>query len=492
MLEVYMQTTVKTLFERGYSKTQIAKMLGIDRKTVRKVLKNPDKEYKMEKKPHPSLLDEHREFIEASINKELSAMRIFQDLQKNVGFEGGYSTVRDYVRKLKDNPQSVYMVIETLPGEESQVDFGYIGTINIGAKRKKAWIFVMTLSYSRYMFVKIVFDQSVKTFIQCHVDSFKSFGGVPETVKIDNLKAGIIEANFYEPVVQRTYAAFAAHYGFWAQPCRVRVPTDKGKVERAVDYVKENCFKGREFKDIEEAKAFLQNWLETIANVRIHGTTKRKPSEVFKATEKGALKELTLDDFIFSDSAKATLNINCHLAYKANYYSAPFQYIGMDLDVIEVNKLVKVYMDQKEIAIHTLWTGEKGKCVTNKEHYPHHKNITLDEILSIQSEEMAAIGPAAAAFFTEFAGNPLKKYDYRVISGILALRKKHKDETIDAACARASYYGSLSYTTVRKICEKDLKMLPLDTNETYISEQTGELARDLGEYALLSELGAIQ
>ncbi len=96
----------------------------------------------MEKKLHPSMLDEHHEFIEASISKELSAMRIFQDLQRDTGFEGAYTTVRDYVRKLKDNQRAVYMVIETLPGEESQVDFGYIGTLNVGGKRKKAWIFV--------------------------------------------------------------------------------------------------------------------------------------------------------------------------------------------------------------------------------------------------------------------------------------------------------------------------------------------------------------
>lgn len=486
-----MQTTVKTLFEKGYSKTQIAKMLEIDRKTVRKVLKYPDKEYKMEKKPHPSMLDKYREFIETSIYKELSATRIFQDLQREYGFEGGYSTVRDYIRKIKADNQKAYMVIQTLPGEESQVDFGYIGTLNVGGKRKKAWVFIMTLSYSRYMFVKIVFDQKVKTFIQCHVDAFKYFGGVPETVKIDNLKAGIIEANFFEPIVQRTYAAFAAHYDFWAQPCRVYRPTDKGKVESSVDYVKENCFKGRDFTDIDEAVAFLNHWLETIANVRIHGTTKRKPAEIFHTIEKAKLKELVTEDFIFSDSARATVHINCHLSYKANYYSVPFQYIGMELDVIEVNNLVKIYFEQKEVALHTLCTGEKGKHITNKDHYPQHKNITLEDILSRQRKEMAAIGQAALAFFDEFAREDLKKYDYRIISGILALRKKYKDETIDAACARAAYYGSYSYTTVRKICQKDLTMLPVHGNETYINEQTGDLARDLNEYALLSELGAI-
>lgn len=490
MLEVHMQTTVKTLFEKGYNKTQIGEMLGIDRKTVRKILKNPDKDDKMEKKPHPSKLDKHREFIEASICKELSATRIFQDLQREYGYEGSYTAVRDYVRKLKDGQQKAYMVIETLPGEESQVDFGYIGTLTLGGKRKKAWIFIMTLSYSRYMFVKIVFDQSVKTFIQCHVEAFKFFGGVTETVKIDNLKAGIIEANFFEPVVQRTYAAFAAHYGFWAQPTRVYTPTDKGKVEKTVDYVKENCFKGREFKDAEQAQAFLVDWLNNVANVRIHGTTRKKPAEVFNNIEKEALMELTAEDFIFTDSAKATLNTNCHLAYKGNYYSAPFQYIGMELEVIEVNNLIKIYLDQKEIALHTLWTGEKGHYTTNKDHYPSNKTISLNEIMSRQREEMATVGEEALAFFEEFSNSDLKKYDYRTISGILALRKKYSDDTINAACSRAHYYGSLSYTTVRKICEKDLNKLPIERNESYTNEQTGELARDLSEYATLTELGA--
>lgn len=486
-----MQITIKTLLEKGYNKTQIGKLLRIDRKTVRKVLMNPDKDVPVEKKAHPSTLDIYREFIEVSIFKELSATRIYQDLQAQ-GFNGSYSAVRDYVRKLRTNSKDVFMVLETLPGEESQVDFGQIGSLNIDGKRKKAWVFVMTLSYSRYMFAKIVFDQTVKTFIHCHIDSFRYFGGVTETVRIDNLKAGIIEANFYEPIVQRTYAAFAAHYDFWPQPCRVYKPTDKGKVEKGIDYVKDNCFKGRDFKDVDEAEEFLRHWLDNIANTRIHGTTKKKPVDVFNSLEKTTLKKLNPVDFIFSDSAKATLNTNCHLSYKGNYYSAPFQYIGMELDVIEVNNLVKVYFEQKEIALHLL-CGEKGKYMTRNEHYPSHKNITVEDILLRQRGEMAVIGPSALEFFDRFTGQgTLKRYNYKTISGILALRKKYEVETINAACARAAYYGSLSYTTVRKICEKDLTMLPVSTNEAYINDQTHELLRDLSAYTALSELGAIQ
>ena len=113
------------------------------------------------------------------------------------------------------------------------------------------------LSYSRYMYAEIVLDQSVATFINCHVNGFRYFGGVPETVKIDNLKAAILEADFYEPLTQRTYAAFAAHYGFLPNPCRVYTPTDKGKVESNVKYIKDNCFKAREFKDIVDCQVKL-------------------------------------------------------------------------------------------------------------------------------------------------------------------------------------------------------------------------------------------
>ena len=492
MLGVHMQTTVKTLFEKGHSKTQIARMLKIDRKTVRKVLKNPNKEYRMEKKPHPSVLDEHREFIEAGIAKELTAQRIFQDLQGTVGFEGSYSTVRDYVRKLKGKRQTVYMVMETLPGEEGQIDFGSIGTLLVGGKRKKAWAFIMTLGYSRYMFVKIVFNQSVKTFIGCHVDAFRYFGGVPGTVVLDNLKAGIIDANFYEPVVQRTYAAFAAHYGFFAQPCRVYTPTDKGKVERAVDYVKENCFKGRDFRDEGEAALFLSHWLERVANCRIHGTTKKKPVEVFETIEKAKLKSLNPQDFVFSDSAQAVVYPNCHFAYKGNYYSAPFQYIGNQLDIIEVNNLVKVYFDQQEVALHTLWEGEKGKHITNHNHYPAQKNVSRQEILSRQREEMASVGEEALLFFEAFVDQgDLPKYGYRSISGIVSLRKQYDDHTLNAACARALYYRSFSYATVRRICEKDLTLLPLPHAEAPAEAVTGEYARDLHDYLTLGELGVM-
>ena len=235
-----MQTTIQTLYKKGYSKARISRELGVSPKTIRKVLRaaeNGDGE--IQKQPHPSVLDKHLEFIEIQRGKGLSRQRIYQDLVAGQGYSGSYSAVRDYVTKLEKRPPKAFMVMTALPGEEAQVDFGYIGTLKVRGKARKAWVFIMSLSYSRQMHVSITLDQTIQTFIQCHTAAFNFFGGVPETVKIDNLKAGVVETNFYEPIVQRTYSTYAAHYGFWPQPCRVYTPTDKGVVEANVKYVKD-------------------------------------------------------------------------------------------------------------------------------------------------------------------------------------------------------------------------------------------------------------
>ncbi|URZ00530.1 hypothetical protein CLAUR_005180 [Clostridium felsineum] len=159
----------------------------------------------------------------------------------------------------------------------------------------------------------------LKTFIECHKNAFKYFMGVPQIVKIDNLKAAILEADFSEPTVQKHYAAFANWYGFMIEPCRIYTPTDKGKVESNVKYVKNNCFKGRDFESYNKAKEFLNIWLKDTVNLRIHGTTKKVPSELFNTVEKLKLKALPKDDYTISSSCRCIVNTNCHISYKGNY-----------------------------------------------------------------------------------------------------------------------------------------------------------------------------
>lgn len=491
MLEVAMKTTIRTLFKKGYSKTKIGEMLGIDRKTVRKILNEPEEKDKDKAGPWPSKLDPYREFIEIQSNKGISITRIHEDLKDLYGVECGYTTLHDYVTKLKLVQPHAYMILDSLPGEEAQVDFGYIGTLNVSGKPKKAWVFVMSLSYSRYMYAEITFDQSVKTFVRCHVNAFKYFHGVPETVKIDNLKAAIVETDFYEPTVQRTYAAFAEHYGFLPNPCRVYTPTDKGKIESNVKYVKNNCFKGRDFENYEEAAVFLKKWLEERANQRIHGTTKKVPFEVYRDEEQRKLKPLPEEEFIFTKSEKAVVRTDCHIVYDGNMYSVPYTFIGLDVDVIEINQLLKIYYEGKEIALHTLIRNAKGEHRTDKNHYPRSKTISQEEILSRYQEQMGEIGEHALEFLEKFYTTKMyKDHHYRSISGILALARRYDNDVVDRACERACYYGNISYKSIKKICESGLYDLPIERLDTEPHESDSKI-RSLSEYRNMMGLGVI-
>ena len=491
-----MQTTIKTLYEQGYNKSQIARMLNVDRKTIRKVINSKEGGYtEVPGKEPSSQFDPYKEYILAKMEKGLSIKRIYQDLVREHEITGTYSGVRHYVRKHRPPKQNVFMVMHSLPGEEAQVDFGFVGTLNVGGKSRKAWIFIMVLSYSRYMYAKIVLDQSVKTFIGCHVNAFRYFRGVPQIIKVDNLKAAVIAADFYEPLIQRTYAEFAKHYGFLPQPCRVYTPTDKGKVEAAVKYVKDNCFKGRDFADIEEAEKFLSGWLDQVANQRVHGTTQKIPADLFHQKEAEALGELPASDFTMSASDTAVVGPQCHICYRANYYSVPYEYISCKVDVIEVNNLLKVYFKGKEIALHTLETKRKGEHITDKSHYPSSKNISQAEILSSMKPKIYEIGSGAAEFFERHVKTNTAKHQdsTRALSGLLSLRKKYSDEVINQACKRVCHYGRISYQTVKSICEKGVDMLPPpDGGYEYSTPHIPvSKVRDLNEYRKIAALGVI-
>jgi len=487
-----MQTTIITLYKQGHNKTHIAQEVGVDRKTVRKVIRNYESGKEVIKeKTHASYWDRYKEVIETKLSKGLTIQRIYQDLQLSADITSSYSGLRDYIRKTFPERKAAYMVLKTEAGEEAQVDYGYIGTIPVGGKRKKAWVFVMTLSYSRYMYAEVSFNQSVRAFIQAHINAFRYFGGVVSLVKIDNLKAGIVEVDFYEPLAQRTYAEFANHYGFLPFPCQVKTPRQKGKVERGVDYVKDNCFKARDFIGDDDAKAFLANWLETIANVRKHGTTLKTPSKAFESEEKAHLLPLPGRDFIFSKSQEVSGHFDCHISYGSNYYSIPHAYIGMSLKAIEVNNILKIYCKDKEIALHTVHHDTKGKHYTDNNHYPKGKNITSPELLSSYKMKMAEIGDGATEFCNRYEETAKENSRYhRSLAGVLSLRKKYTDAVVNQACLRACYYGNITYRAVKKICEAGYETLPLpDTAE---SNGSAHNIISLAKYREITSMGVME
>jgi len=461
MLAIAMYTTILTLFKQGKSKSEISRITGHDRKTVRKIIKKYQ-EQSIEVpiyKARPSKLDKYYDQIVSYLEKDLSKVRIYEELVRCNNIDASYSAVSRYIAKIIIN-NDICVRFHSDPAEEAQVDFGYSGMrLDEFGKLRKSWVFNMRLSYSRFDYYEVVFDQKVETFINCHKNAFRKFGGVPKTVKIDNLKSAVLQAGFYESVYQNLYKRFADHYGFYPLPCRVRKPQEKGKVESGIKYVKNNFFKGREFKSYDDLNYQLDNWVDK-ANNRIHGTTKEKPSILF-TQEKEHLGKLPLEDFKSGLIFIRKVNKDCHITLDNNYYSVPYEYAAKEVEAEIIDYLVKISFNNNQIALHNKAKG-KGNFVTQTSHYPKFKyyHCQSEEYLSKYKNDMQELGEDALNFFLIVVKQKPQEW-YRIAKGILALKKQYSPQIINLACKRALYFNILTYSKIKTICQSGCYNLPL-------------------------------
>lgn len=461
MLRQAMHTAIQTLWERGCNKSEIARVTGHDWKTIDKVIRALKAKHPLPiKKPHPCILDPYQEHMIEWIEQGLTAVRIHEEILR-LGVKVGYSTIKDYVAKVKRDT-NIFVRIHTKPGEEAQVDFGYVGyTLDNNGKRRKTWVFNIRLSYSRLDYYEKVYDQKVETFILCHIHAFNYFGGIPKTIKIDNLKAAILEANFYEPVYQRLYKNFAEHYGFQSIPCRIYRPNDKGKVESGIKYVKINFFLGRKFINEDDVNKRLAKWLE-IANNRIHGTTQKVPREVFNNQEKSDLLSLPIQEFNLAKFGTRKVYHDCHVYINRSYYSVPYEYVGKEVEIEVGGGVVKIYYNNKAIAIHSELT-QTGEFSTQPGHYPKYKCLSETEYQEKYQAKMAAVGAFAEQMFFCLLTHK-QTYWHRSVQGILALAKGYSADIVNRSCQRALAYGAYDYQTIKRICKNGCYVLPLEFN----------------------------
>ena len=234
-----------------------------------------------------------RSVIESKLDQGLHARRIYQDLVTDHGFAGSYWSVMRFVRRLGRTRELPFRRMECEPGEEAQVDFGS-GAAVVGrdGKRRKTHVFRIVLSHSRKGYSEAVFRQSTEDFIRCLENAFYHFGGSVQTLVIDNLRAAVIKADWYEPELHPKLRWFCQHYGVVVLPTRPYMPRHKGKIESGVKYVKRNALKARQFESLEAENELLLRWETTIADLRIHGTTKQQVSKLFESVERAALSPL--------------------------------------------------------------------------------------------------------------------------------------------------------------------------------------------------------
>ena len=450
--------TIKTLLDRGFNISRISQQLGIDRKTVRKIKKgfengtliNKNGNIKIPKIKRISSLDKYSEKIKDLVEQGYSAVLICNTLNSEYSECFKYNTVKHYVKRFKHIETYVPQI--THPAEEAQVDFGYVGKLLHNGEMKKSYVFCMVLSFSRYAYYELVLDQKVQSFINCHIHAFEYFGGVPKTVKIDNLRAGVMEANFYEATLQVEYHNFLKHYDTNGITCRIRRGQDKGKVEAGIKYVKYNFIKGLNSNNLSEAKEKLKTWTSEVCNRRIHGSTKKIPLDEFKSKEKELLTPLPDSRYEIYAVGKRIVNNFGHISYKNNYYSVPHQYRKEEVHVKSNASVLKILnKDYEEIAVHQLGKGV-GEYVTNPNHIDPHKKRSSE---AEYAEKAASIGQMVNKYLLELKIKHPYSY-HRMINGIFQLAKKYSSKNVDNACKRALDYNLIGYIPVKRICEKGL------------------------------------
>ncbi len=409
-----------------------------------------------------SLVEGYREVVVQLVKEGTEVAAIWQRLREQE-YGGSYSSVLRFVRKLDPREPEVTVRVERKPGEEAQVDFGYAGRMidPWTGELRKTWAFVMTLSWSRHQYVKFVFDQRVETWLELHRHAFEFFGGVPERVVVDNLKAAIVRACRDDPEVQQAYRECAEHYGFLISPCRPATPRHKGKVEQGgVHYVKRNFLGGRRPTPITQANQDVLVWCNTTAGQRIHGTTKERPLVRFQQTEQARLKPLPQTAYDLAIWKVVKLHRDCHIVFDQAYYSAPFRLVGQQLRVRGGTRRVRIYtMDYQLVATHPR-AARPGERQTDPLHLPRHKvaGLVMDRptCLTLASD----IGPATHQVATALLADPAVDR-LPTVGRLLRLRERFGAQRLEAACTRAVRFDDLNYMTIKHILVHGLDDEPL-------------------------------
>jgi len=425
-------------------------------------------------KPAPpqqqSSVEMYRGVIAPLAQQGVGAQAIYDRLkQEHREFAGSLSAVkrmcRAVVRDRGPRAEDIAIPVETLPGQEAQVDFGYVGKLYDPAegKLRRAYVFVMVLGYSRHQFACICFDQKVETWLSLHIAAFEWFGGAPAVVVPDNLKSAVIRAAFgpSDPTtLNRSYRELARHYGFKIAPTPPRSPEKKGKVESGVKYVNNNFFAARpDERSSDVLQRELSRWTLDVAGHRIHGTTRERPLAVFELAERAALKTLPARRPDLAIWHQAKLHRDSHVVFRGAMYSAPWRLVGKLLWVRADRSSVQIFCDDVRVADHERQTA--GKRRTNEQHLPEHRGDYRHRARSYWEARADALGPEVGAFVREVFDSDDVLDQLRTVQAIVSHLADFPPERAKAACQRASFYASFKYGAIKVILRKGLDFEPL-------------------------------
>jgi transposase len=403
--------------------------------------------------------------IEAGLLAGHSAQRLYQDLAAEHGFSGGYDAVKRFVRRLRLKTEPPFRRMECAPGQEMQVDFGKGAWLIEDGHRCRTHLFRCVLSHSRKGYSEAVRRQTTESFLRCLENVFRHFGGVPATVVIDNLKAGVLRADWYDPELNPKLDEFARHYGTAILPTKPVTPRHKGKIEAGVKYVQNNAVKGRSFESLAAQNQFLAEWERNTADTRIHGTTRQQVGRLFESVEKPALKPLPAGLFPVFEEARRSVHRDGHVEFRRAYYSVPPEYVGRQVWVRLESRLVRLYnLRREQIALHAL--AEPGRFATDVSHLHSRKRHLIERGADYLLDRCRLIGPFTAAW-AKAMHQTRGPQSLRVMLGLLQLAEKHPVSELEKAAGTATHHGAWRLRDLKRLLELPRPAAQLDFLETH-------------------------
>jgi len=380
-----------------------------------------------------------------------TATTMWQRLRDERGLDVGLTTFRRYVHELRgvDVDRVTVRMPLTAPGEVAEVDYAHLGTWTDPrtGKRSKVYAFVMTLCFSRMHFVDVAFGCDQRSWVASHVAAFEFFGGVPRQIRMDNLKTGVLRADIYDPLLNRAYAELGAHYDTLLDPCRQGQPKDKPRVERAVPYVRDSFWRGRDFSSLSDMKGGALGWCSGVATQRPHRHLPGTVGELF-LHEQAALLPLPETPFELARWALATVHPDCHVQSDGRFFSVPWQHVGKQLHIRIGERVVCAYEGTALVKTHLLRPGQRR--YTDPADYPPQKVAFLQRTPVWCRRRAAELGPSVVAIVDELLAGPHPLACLRQAQGIVRLADSYAADDIDDACRRALLADG-SLRTVRNI-----------------------------------------
>ena len=436
--------------EEHLSAGQIAAALSLDERTVGKWI-NEEKYLPRQTNRRSGKLDPFkRSIVQWLAQHPYTAVQLLQRL-KDAGYTGGYSILKAFVQQVRPAPTPAFLTLHFAPGQSAQVDWGDAGFLPVGHTRRRLSFFVMVLCYSRRLYVEFTLAQTQEHFLACHQHAWEYFNGVVAEVMVDNCKTAILSHPYGQPAVPHPrYLDFARHYGFTIKACGARKPHEKGRVEKAVHYVKQNFLAGLQLASLEAVNAAARRWLAEVANVRVHGETHQTPQELFIA-EQPALQALTVKPYEAATLQPVLVSQRCRVTFDTNRYSVPPAYAGKTL-------VLKVYPDRLAMYHQDRLVAEHARSYDRHQEFekPEHVEELLAQRRQARSQQLLtrflALSPRAPEYYRRLGEKRGNAHHH--VQKIVALSEIYGAEKVQRALEDAWAYQAFSCEYIANLLEQ--------------------------------------